>query len=96
MVDYTSNGGINCIDDGGENLQEGFYMFPDSKGLFYFTGNYDEFGLPIFEREIAIGNTNVLPIFLIKRLHRIDKKGIEIKLKDLKEKVNWLEEKLQD
>jgi uncharacterized alpha/beta hydrolase family protein len=88
---------IEYLDEDGKKLEKEFYSYPDSDNLVYFTGKYDEkTGLPIFEIETEMGNERGLPFFVVKRLYKIPKEDVREKLLELKQKTNWLEEKLKE
>lgn len=88
-------------DHDNKKLERGFYeILSMGHGLVYFTGEYSENGLPVFEKENAIGDKNnfkkEFDPFVTKRLLRLDKKDIKKILEELKQKTNWLEEKLKE
>jgi hypothetical protein len=87
---------FDYIDNEGKTIKKGFYEYNDFNKLIYFTGKYDEAGFPIFEKEEIMGETEALPSFLVDKLSRINKREIKRRVKDLKEKINWLEKGLED
>ena len=50
MADYIPSKRKDHIDNDGNKLKRGFYTSP----LVYFTGNYSEKGVPIFDNEHII------------------------------------------
>jgi hypothetical protein len=85
---------VRYLDNKKKEIQKGFYRDLEDKELLFFTGEYDYDGLPIFDNESH--TTRYLPSCLIRKLSRVDKKEIKIILKNLEEKANWLEEKLNE
>jgi hypothetical protein len=88
---------INYTDSEGDKLKEGFYRDPNSSGLLYFTGEYNSYNLPKFEREnnMAFGN-DTLDAHSVRKLFKVGKEEVKNKLENLKEKASWLEEKLKE
>jgi len=89
MTDY--------LDDKGEKIQKGFYKWYNN--LFYFTGNYDIEGFPIFEIEGNSKQRYSLYVPLVQELSRINNEEINkklenIKIEDMKEKASWIERRL--
>jgi len=90
MADY--------LDNKSEKIQKGFYKLHND--LFYFTGNYDIEGFPIFEIE---GDRKRYSLYvpLVQELSKVNNEEINKNLKKLKkekvacEKIKWLEEKLR-
>jgi hypothetical protein len=75
------------LDSNGKKLEKGFYKYNNSDILFYFTGNYNENGVGIFERETSPNVPFLLGAPAFSNLNRIEKEKI-------KEKINWLEIRL--
>ncbi|MDP2672401.1 MAG: hypothetical protein Q8O84_01150 [Nanoarchaeota archaeon] len=85
---------VEYLDKNNKKIEKGFYKIEDVKELFYFTGNYDEKELPIFDSEDDA--TTFLPAYLTKRLNKVDKRKIEDIIKESKNKINWLEKLLEE
>jgi len=84
-------------EDGRKLIEKEFYSYPDSDNLVYFTGKYGEkTGLPVFEMETEMGNERELPLFVVKRLYRMEKQDALLRLEELKKKTIWLEERVKD
>jgi hypothetical protein len=87
------------LDHNNKKLEIGFYlplMVPNDFELFYFTGNYDN-DVPIFKHEEKnIEVSGQLDEYIIKRLVRVSNKSVVETIENLKNKTNWLEEKLKE
>jgi hypothetical protein len=95
MTDY--------LDNNNNKLEKGFYEILSigiGKGLIYFTGEYSNNGLPIFEKGNAIGDKEnfkkEFDHFLTKRLLKLSKEEIRKEWNQLKNKTSWIEEKLKE
>jgi hypothetical protein len=90
----------NYIDNKGEKIEKGFYGSNRFDSLVYFTGKYDKgTKFPVFEKEIEIGKEKLFPSNAVRDLYKltdeeVKKKLNDLKLKDKKEEVGWLEKKL--
>ena len=84
---------IDYLDDKGEKIQKGFYKWYND--LFYFTGNYDEEGFPIFEIEGNPKQKYSLYVPLVKELSKIDKEKMKEYKKKSKEKTKWIKQRLK-
>jgi hypothetical protein len=80
----------DCLDNKGEKIQKGFYKWYDN--LFYFTGDYDIEGFPIFNIEGDSRKRYSLYQNLVQQLSRIDKEEI----KESKEAISEIEKKLKE
>jgi hypothetical protein len=88
---------VRYNDNKGKKIQKGFYRYSNSGNLIYFTGKYDEdTKLPIFEKDSEIENTKIFPNHVTIQLCRIYRREIRKTIKELKEKTNWLEKKLEE
>lgn len=88
---------IDYLDNKGKKIEKGFYRFSDSKYLTYFTGNYcATSGAPIFEKESEEQiHSTFLESYLVRRLERVSNKQVKEIVKELKGRLNFLEEKLK-
>ncbi|MEK6833483.1 MAG: hypothetical protein AABY32_05540 [Nanoarchaeota archaeon] len=78
-----------------KEIKKGFYKLPDSDDLFYFTGKY-EAGFAIFEKESEAGKSRLIPHTKVHNLSQVNREFVERELGNLKNKTNWLEEKLKE
>lgn len=85
-------------DSDGDLIEKGFYETSRLKELIYFTGEYNEDGLAVFDNRYNKTNGSnkedqiKLTADLTARLIRVDEKYVKKIFQDLKEKTNWLEE----
>lgn len=89
---------IEYRDDNHKELKEGFYITKRGD-IKYFTGNYNKNGEPLFEHPQIKGKTISeynYEIFRDCEFNSITEEEVKKKLKNLKEKTNWLEKKLKE
>ena len=83
------------IDNAGDKLKKGFYFdYSDVDTLLYFTGNYNPSGFPEFDK--IDGKKVYLPPSLTPFLTALTNKEVKDKIKKLKGKTSWLEERLKE
>jgi len=82
------------FDNSFKEIKKGFYKLPNSDDLLYFTGKY-EANLAVFEKENEIGKPRLIHHTKVHHFYRVNKEEAEKELESLKNKTNWLEEKLK-
>jgi len=87
---------VEYLDNEGNRLEKGFYFFEKFSDLYYFSDKYNSNGFPIFEHVKRIGKKINLQAYLTRRLNKLNKKQIENIIKESKNKINWLEQKLEE
>lgn len=86
-------------DNKGKKIRKGFYRYPSSDRLIYFTGRYnEETGFPIFEKEGENENEREFPDYVVRRLSRVSDKEVTKGLESIadKEKALWIDKKLKE
>lgn len=81
---------VKYLDKEGKNIERGFYASP----LWYFTGNYDDNGKPIFEdgygRVIAYDKDITISII------RLNPEEMKKVIEEEKNRISWIEKKLKE
>lgn len=75
-----------------KQIREGYYNHAFRKEeIYYFTGKYNNRGLPVFYRD---GEEVALTPVLTSKLKKITRKELQVKLYKSEKRNKWLEEKL--
>lgn len=85
------------LDSKRKELRKGFYGHFETNQVFYFTGSYNKKGFPIFDNENHNLERYIPQVYanFTKNLYTLTKKSVKEKINKLKEKTNWLEERLK-
>jgi hypothetical protein len=84
------------LDREGKKLEKGFYTFTQTGRLEYFTGNYNQDGLPLFDDIENINKPKAFFCHNVMRLIGVSKDEIKKKINDLEKEKSWMEQKLKE
>ena len=83
------------IDYENKELVRSFYRKKGSERVYYFTGEYDKKGYPIFEKDGIIIEDYRTIEKLVKKLTKVNLKDVESIIGKLKNRATWLENSLR-